>query len=268
MRPGRRGGGRPTGVLPMTREPARNGAYPDRYPDRGVELTLVDDFTLVAAGRRLVVPHSVERILAYLALAGRPVNRATLAGALWLDASQSRAANSLRTGLWRLRRVGAAVNETGDGRVSLAVGVRVDVADLSETAQRLRRAPPGDPLAGLARLVEKRELLPDWDDDWVLPERERFRLLRLGALERAAELLLGRSEPEAALDAALAACGSEPLRESARRLVVRAHLAEGNVAEAVHAYAQYRALLRDELGVQPSRAMETLIGPLGVAVPA
>jgi DNA-binding SARP family transcriptional activator len=49
------------------------------------------------------------------------------------------------------------------------------------------------------------------------------------------------------------------LRESAHRTVVRVHLAEGNVAEALRAFELFRALLTEELGVQPSVLMSRLV---------
>ena len=51
----------------------------------------------------------------------------------------------------------------------------------------------------------------------------------------------------------------EPLRESAHRTLVRIHLAQGNVAEAVRAYESFRALLAADLGVEPTGQMNTLV---------
>ena len=47
-----------------------------------------------------------------------------------------------------------------------------------------------------------------------------------------------------ALEAALAAVAGEPLRESAHRVLIKAHLAEGNVSEAIRQYHFYRTLLQ------------------------
>src|SRR4029077_18810447 len=52
--------------------------------------------------------------------------------------------------------------------------------------------------------------------------------------------------------AGLAAVAGEPLRESSHRAVIRAHLADGNVAEAVRQYRLCRRLLNDHLGLEPS----------------
>jgi DNA-binding SARP family transcriptional activator len=65
-----------------------------------------------------------------------------------------------------------------------------------------------------------------------------------------------------ALTAAMAAAALEPLRESASRAVIRAHLANGNYHEAVRAYAAFGRLLIRELGVRPSGQLGALVRPL------
>jgi DNA-binding SARP family transcriptional activator len=67
-----------------------------------------------------------------------------------------------------------------------------------------------------------------------------------------------------AVEAAYAAVRAEPLRESAHRILVRIHLAEGNVVEALRVFDQFRTLLADELGVSPTRQMTDLVRGLRV----
>jgi DNA-binding SARP family transcriptional activator len=137
------------------------------------------------------------------------------------------------------------------------------VADLVEHASQLldlAASNPGGHRSDAARVrpelvVEfggRSELLPGWHDDWVECERERLRQLRLHALEAASNRMLRLGQFSLALDAALEAVRSEPLRETAHRAVVEVHLAEGNAAEAVTAFRRYRSLLRDHLGLEPS----------------
>ena len=103
------------------------------------------------------------------------------------------------------------------------------------------------------------DLLPGWDDDWVLAERERYRQLRLHTLED----LCARRRDEArfsdALRLGLVAVQSEPLRETAHRQVIEVHLAEGNACEALRQYDAFRRLLQAELGLPPSPAMRRLV---------
>ena len=229
-------------------------------------VTLMGEFQLLISGRQLRIPHSAERVLTYLALADRPVARTRLACALWEDGSDLSAAKSLRTTLWRIRRAGADFVLARDDRLRLHPDVTVDVTDLMELAKRLIHQPDPEALSRLPFLVHCVELLPDWDDEWVVADRERYRLLRLEALEHAASTLMERRHLGDALVAALAAVQAEPLRESARRLVVETQIAQGNAAEAIHSYREYRTLLHDELGLQPSRLMDQLIQPLASPV--
>ena len=52
---------------------------------------------------------------------------------------------------------------------------------------------------------------------------------------------------------------AEPLRESAQRTLIEAHLAEDNWVEAQRILHAYRALLDRELGVAPSRELVGLV---------
>lgn len=251
----------PGGIVVSRRTFHAPGCGPD-----AAGLTLIGEFELVITGRQLRIPHRAERVLTYLALADRPVVRTRLADVLWGDGSTQDAAKSLRTTLWRLRQAGANLVLAHDDRLRLYPGVSVDVADLTDLAKRLIHQPDPGALARLSLLVECVELLPDWEDEWVVADRERYRLLRLEALERAASALMERCHLGDALVAALAAVQAEPLRESARRIVMQVQIAQGNVAEAIHSYRQYQSLLHRELGLEPSPLMDRLIQPLGSPV--
>jgi DNA-binding SARP family transcriptional activator len=229
-----------------------------------VVLKLMGEFELSVGSRRLTMSHGVARMLAYLALNDRPVNRTRLACELWPAVGERQAANSLRTTLWRAGRACDCLVRAESDRLQLNSAVRMDVTELSALAGRLIHHPTGDDLAHLPELIRAAELLPDWDDEWVTADRERFRLLRLEALERAASALIERSCLGDALIAALASVQSEPLRESCQRLIVEIHLKSGNLAEALRSYYGYCTLLRDELGLEPSRLMQVLVAPLAL----
>jgi DNA-binding SARP family transcriptional activator len=103
------------------------------------------------------------------------------------------------------------------------------------------------------------ELLPDWSDDWLLLDRERWNQIRLHGLETlAGQLLLSRNYLSA-LEVALAAVAIEPIRESAHRAVIEIHIAEGNLGSALKHYQRYRAMLQREIGASPSHRMDSLV---------
>jgi DNA-binding SARP family transcriptional activator len=153
----------------------------------------------------------------------------------------------------------AGLLDVDDGHIALAPGTRVDVRGLVGQAKRLLARSDSLPLDDLYGDPGQGELLPGWYDDWVLLEQERLRQLRLHALERAAHELSRRGLYGQALDTALSAVRLEPLRESAHAAVMRIHLAEGNVSEAMTHFEAYSGLLRAELGVPPSAGLTALL---------
>jgi DNA-binding SARP family transcriptional activator len=208
------------------------------------------------------LPRGVQRLVAYLGLAHRPA-RAAVAGQLWPDVPEDQAHGSLRSALWRLQKAAPGMVDMTGGALSLAPGVRVDVRETARWAQRVldRRGEVPDGVPGDVEL--RGELLPGWYDDWVAPERERLRQLRLYALEALADGLARRGRYGEAVQAAHSAVQVEPLRETAHRTLVRIHLAEGNLVEAVRAYESFRVVLAAEMGVAPSPRMEALLASAG-----
>jgi DNA-binding SARP family transcriptional activator len=226
-------------------------------------VALLDGFALEVrrAGSVMVLddlPRGAQRLIAHLGLCGRP-GRGAVAGQLWPDVPEEHAQGSLRSALWRVQKVVPGLVEVSGGALGLAAGVRVDVREFTDWARQVMD-PLADVGAGATPDVALRgELLPGWYDDWVLLERERLRQLRMHALEALADKLAVAGRHGEAVQAAYAAVRAEPLRESAHRAVVRVHVAEGNIAEAVRAYAAFRDLLSAELGVEPTAQMTQLI---------
>lgn len=201
-----------------------------------------------------------RRLLAYLGLRRR-TTRAVLAGVLWPDVTEERAHGRLRTTLWRLHRGHRPIVHSDQDMLSLATAVSVDAHALAGSALRVVGSPEclGDDEH--RQLLIDGDLLPGWDEDWVVLERERLRQLRLHALDALAGHLIARGHCPMALHAAMECVRIEPLRESAHRAVVSAHLAEGNVAEAVAHYRAFQDLLHQESGLRPSARFRSMLPP-------
>jgi DNA-binding SARP family transcriptional activator len=225
-------------------------------------VTLLDGFTLRSGDgsepRLGEMPRGLQRLVAYLCLSGRPA-RTAVAGQLWPDVPELQAQSSLRSTLWRLGRAAPGLVETSGGALRIAPGVHVDVHELHAWGERVQRPQTAAAQVMVPNPALLGDLLPGWYDEWALLERERLRMLRMHALEAAATRLAEAGHYGAAVQAALLALRADPLRESAHRTLVRVHLAEGNVAEALRAYHRFRQLLQDELGVLPTALMTRLI---------
>lgn len=202
---------------------------------------------------RREVPEGSKQLLAFVALRRRRVERRQAAGTLWPFGDEERAAGNLRSALWRLRRAG--INVVAADKWSLVLNAEV-LVDLHLTEQWATRLIEGRPDAGdLAvspSVADALDLLPGLYDDWVLIERERIRQRILHALEALSEMLAVVGRFADAIEAALLATSAEPLRESAQRALIKAHIAEGNLTEARRSYHAYRDLVNRELGVAPS----------------
>jgi DNA-binding SARP family transcriptional activator len=226
---------------------------------RGVSLSLLRNFDLRVDGHHVAVPFGSQRLVVFLALNHGRLARIFVAGKLWIDSSDVKAAAALRTSLWRLGPAGARLVRCNGTELSLDPEVEVDVDAASHLARSLLDDPDVPvPRATLACLRDEGELLPDWYEDWVLIERERYRQLRLHALEALCRRLTSQGDFARALEVGLTAVASDPLRESAHRAVA-AHLAEGNACEALRQYELCKAVLCCELGVEPSPQIEFLV---------
>jgi DNA-binding SARP family transcriptional activator len=224
-----------------------------------LRLELLSTFALRRDGVRLAVPVAVERLLAFVALGGRRVSRARVAGALWPDAAPARSTGCLRTALWRLRRIDGDVLRVTVTDLTLGDGIRVDVLESFDAIRRMRAG--YETLDQRAPLPEwlTMDLLPDWPDEWLVGWRGRWRMSRLHVLETLVSHLATAGRFSEAVDTALAAIHDEPLRESAHRSLIAAHLAAGNRAEAVRAYRRLTSLLDLELGIGPSPEIGRLL---------
>src|SRR5262245_30330559 len=156
-----------TTVMTAPAAPPASGPVPVRP-----RLRLLDGFDLRRGDERLALRPASERLLAYLALADKAVERATVAYRLWPDKPEQRAVAILRSAIWRIRQLPPPdLVETTTTHIRLHPAVWVDARD---GLDELRRPDPdavGD--GGAASFAcGGGELLPDWYDDWLVTERE------------------------------------------------------------------------------------------------
>lgn len=226
-----------------------------------LRVEVLHDFGVLLDGRIVPISGGAERLVGCLAIADRPRPRATLAGLLWPDHNDRDAHASLRRALWRLNRDVPGLLEYQNHHISLCRATTVDLHEVHQLAESVDRGDQSvTPHA--VRLLEG-DLLPTWSYDWLDAHRESLRQLRLHTLETLArnDLNAGRMAP--ALIAALAAVALDPLRESAQRIVIAVHLAEGNSAEALRQYSRFRKILWDELRLHPGQELRAMLPQAG-----
>jgi SARP family transcriptional regulator, regulator of embCAB operon len=231
---------------------------------------LCGTFAVELAGRRVdpAFPGRQGRLLfAYLTLfRPRPVTRDALVDALWADRAPAAAGAALSVLVSKLRSV--VGSDVLRGRSELFVTLpelaQVDVETATsalhaaESAIARRDWRRAWTVALSALFVARRVFLPEADAAWAQAWRRRLGETHARALEcyATACLELGGAELPAAERAARELLDVAPLRETGHLLLMRTLAAGGNVAEALAAYERLRIMLREELGVDPSRAVQ------------
>lgn len=221
------------------------------------------------SGRRIEpdLPGRQGRLLfAYLVVNRlRTVSRDELVEAVWPSGRDG----GLSPLLSKLRRL---VELEGRSRIQLVLPPLAWV-DVDAAAEGLHRAETavarGDWTAAwgparVAQHVARRGFLPGEEARWVDEERRRLDDIHMRSLELVAEACvnIGGAELDTAERASRTLVREQPFRETGWRLLMRVLDARGNRAEALRAYDQLRALLREELGTTPSSATQALHGEL------
>ena len=226
------------------------------------QISLLGGFGLFNGQVDVALAEGSQRLLAFLALRKRPVKRTFAAGSLWPETDDVHAYSSLRSAVARLDPAAESALVVTTTHLRLSNSVRVDLWESEALARklvgphallRIRNSISQD-LTALSV-----DLLPDWDEDWVILEAENWRQLRLHALEALAQDLSASGSYGDATSAAQAAIQADPLRESARAALIKVHIAEGNISEALIEFARYRETLMRELNLEPTPGLKTLL---------
>ena len=204
-------------------------------------------------------------LLAYLLLNRQtPQPRQHLAFRLWPDSTEPQARTNLRHVLHDLRRAFPEADRFLDVQTR-TIHWRSDAPfwlDVAAFDEALTRADAfggesGDEMIdALEDAVElyRGDLLATCYDEWITGHRERLRQRFLASLERLAMLLDERGSHAAAIPHVERLLRHEPLREDAYRLLMRLHDVRGDRARAVQTYRTCVAMLKREVGVEPSTA--------------
>lgn len=228
-------------------------------------VTVLGAFTLTDGSAAVPLGVDSRRLVAYLAVHPRPQPRAALAADLWPGVDAAAALRLLDEAVDGVDVPGLLDGADGadgaDGTsapLALAADVEVDLAE----AMALIRALPGIAADAVTDTsVLDVDILPGWTAAWLEIERERFRQLRLHAVEERSLRLSAAGRYAAAVEMAEIAVKTAPSRESARRVLIEAHLAQGDVAAAVAAYDEYQELLRSSVGGPTPTGLDGLFPP-------
>jgi predicted ATPase/DNA-binding SARP family transcriptional activator len=214
--------------------------------------------------------------LVALALSRQQLPADRLASIIWGDELPATWPVALRGVIRGLRTACAPVGggeqhviATAPSGYRLADGVTVDVEvardDLGRVAELMAQGRHQAAIA-LAEPISRlsgSQLLVGEEADWLEPHRRAVDALALRALESVVAAAGALGEHDTAVAAARRGVAVEPLDERAHRALIAALDRSGDRAGAVQAYEQCRALLADQLGIDPSgETVETYLAVL------
>jgi SARP family transcriptional regulator, regulator of embCAB operon len=239
---------------------------------RATRIQLCGRLVVELAGRRVEdgLPGAKGRLLfAYLVLGrDRRIGRDELLTAVYGEEASPDQHPSLSVLLSKLRSVIGAEALAGRSELELVLprDAFVDVEAAREALHRAESHIAAGEWAeawgpsGVAYHVARRPLLQGEDRRWLDEWRRRLEDVQLRGLECFAQARLGLGGPTLpqAEDCARQLIELAPYRETGHRILMEALERRGNVAEALLAYERLRVLLREELGVAPSAAVQSV----------
>jgi SARP family transcriptional regulator, regulator of embCAB operon len=204
--------------------------------------------------------------LAMLAVEHRhPVSRDRLADELWPDGPPRSWETALRAVISKVRTAAARVGvrpllENAFGCYQLHLGT--GTLDLEVAAGALHRAEaqlacgesgPAAVNALLTCIVCRRAFLPGLYNPWTLEQRDRIRDLHVSARQLLAQAHAASGDYAGSARHAQRAVELDPYREELHQLLIVSRARAGDRVGAARVFDRYRELMRDELGVEPTR---------------
>lgn len=170
--------------------------------------------------------------------------------------------SAVRTAVSRLRKVVGDRIEHHDGGYRLDLArARLDATEFNRRCCEARTRDVADRVPGLTAALElwRGDALGELGhEEWAEPSVASLTAARLTAIEDLAESQIASGSPAAAVVTLEGHVVRHPFRERPVGLLMRALAADGRVVEAVRALRTYRAMLRDETGLEPGRELRAI----------
>ena len=202
------------------------------------------------------------RLFQYLLLAsGKEIRRELLAEIFWSRSSADRQRSALNSAIWRIKRQLNDIN--GIDLISNGPTAFLQVApDVSNDAKELSDIVHGisinetlddNNVERLCSALNKchAPFMEGVASDWVLTEREKMFNIKIRGMTMLMHWRGEQRRYEDALEVGRRLLAEDPFREAAQCEVMWLYVLNGQRAQALRQYKEYRALLRDELDIDP-----------------
>lgn len=246
--------------------------------NKTLEIRLLGGLSLILDGDVLTgfKSRKAEALLAYLVLAKRPLSRTELAYFFWEESEEEQSRRNLRRTLSDLRQQLAPwITVT---RHAIAFNFEapywLDVEGVQQGITQVQVCSEGGDVLSRSETAVLQESLAHYQgellagvylagaqpfEEWIAIERERLRLQVHDALYTLGEHDLHYGRYTDGILQARRLTQLDPLREDGHMLLLRLYVRAGQRNTALKHYTAYRALLAEELGVDPEPAMEAFM---------
>jgi len=250
----------------LGRELVQDGSGDRETAEAHLEIYAFGEGRVVRSGR--LIPSSewraamAKELFFYILLHG-PVERDVVGAVFWPDLPAKKVTNNFHSTLYRVRQaVGRDAVVVEGGKYALGVDYWFDVEAFETLIERARLLPPHDwqarELWQRAVQLYQGEFLSEVDRAWCIPKREQIRHHYIEALIELARCHEAHEAFEEAVTWYGRALEVDELREDVHRRIMQAYAKVGRRSEALAQYDDCRQILKQELGVEPSRETQRL----------
>ena len=217
----------------------------------------------------LGISGSTERLFQYLLInSGNETRREYLADLFWRGSSPGKQRSALNSAIWRIKRqlndvFGIDIVCHGPTVfLQLAPEVTIDAIELSETVHSVSQSETmnADIADRLYRSLNDCEapFMDGVNSDWVLTERERLFNIQIRGMIILMHWLGKQGRYEDALEIGRRLLGADPAREAAQCEVMLLYVLNGQRAQALRQYLEFRSWLQRELDIEPMPETQVL----------
>lgn len=230
-------------------------------------IRLLGEFALINDDQPIgPLTNRAQALLAYLILhQGAPQLRQRISFQLWSDCTETQARTKLRKALSHLRHALPNADQLivadfktlqWQPQIPLSLDlaqfeaaiIAAQVDDLQQVRLALQQA------VGAYR----GELLPDCQDEWIVPERDRLQQMYAKALEQLIYVSEAQQDYREALDYAQRLLRLDTFNEATYCTLMRLYGLSGDRANALQVYHRCMTVLRKELGIDPGTTTRQL----------
>ncbi|HSB03105.1 MAG TPA: bacterial transcriptional activator domain-containing protein, partial [Anaerolineales bacterium] len=182
----------------------------------------------------------------------------------WPDISPARLKVRFKINIYRIRQAigqDVIVFEDDRYRFNRTINYTWDREEFDKLFERLRQSIARSERRKLleqAAAFLKGDYLADLDADWVVLDRLKYQEIYRYLLLELAAVYLQDGQAHDCLNTARRILRSDPLLESAHRLIIQAYASLHDPANMTIQYRQYQQTLENELGLAPSSEISTL----------